>query len=251
MNWELVPWVGLVLMFAAVVQSAVGFAFALFAVPMMVALGVPLPQSVVMGSMCSMAMSATAAWHLRDHVPWRQIAPMACLTALTVPLGIWLQTLLVETSPARVKQVLGLILLGILLMQIAFRVKPREHVHWIWCVLAMFSCGTMGGLCGMGGPPVVLWVYAHNWSNERSRGTLLGTFAILGPSTMSMLAIQWREAVYPAFGFGLMLVPLSLVGVFFGLRIGRRISKLLLRRITMGLLAVIAVLALISPYVTG
>lgn len=61
--------IGVVLLIAAVGQSAVGFGFALFATPALVWLGVDLPHAIALVSTCSMIQSAMGARELRASVP--------------------------------------------------------------------------------------------------------------------------------------------------------------------------------------
>ena len=47
--------------------------------------------------------------------------------------------------------------------------------------LTFTGSGVLAGLCGMGGPPLVLWAMAHDWPTQRIRGFLFapGASAII------------------------------------------------------------------------
>jgi uncharacterized membrane protein YfcA len=154
---------------------------------------------------------------------------------------------LAEQDRSTVRRVFGAIVMLALLLQVALRVKPRDRLHPTAMVGAMLASGFMGGLSGMGGPPAVLWVMAHRWSNSESRATL---WAFFGGTTPVQLALLWREfgtPVVDAAGLGLAFIPATLVGLLPGLWIGHRISKPRLRTISTIILAVIALYALLAP----
>ena len=50
-------------------------------------------------------------------------------------------------SPARIKQVVG----GLMLAIIAFQLRPRERLHPAWAWLTFPLSGILQGLVGMGG----------------------------------------------------------------------------------------------------
>lgn len=245
-TWQIILML-VVLAGSAVVQGAVGFAFALLAVPVLVYLNMPLPQAVMTISVVSFSLSAAASWKLRRHVDWRTLCPTWAAILVGTPLGVWTQSQITLLSPQQVKQVIGGILLTILLVQWAWRVKPRHEVARPWAWLAMFGGGFMSGMVGMGGPPVVLWVMAHDWSSARSRGTMLATFAFYGVITQSNLFLKYGSTVWPAFALGWVFVPTTLLGTWLGLWIGHHIAPPLLRQLTFALLLVIALTAIITP----
>jgi len=67
---------------AGVLQSAVGFGFALLATPSLVWLGVPLHVAVSMVAGAVVVQSGVSAHHLRRHIPWRLVLAS---TAVRVP----------------------------------------------------------------------------------------------------------------------------------------------------------------------
>jgi hypothetical protein len=51
-----------------------------------------------------------------------------------------------------------------------------------------FAAAALGlaGICGMGGPPLVLWAMAHDWPADKVRAFLFACFAATGVSSNSV-----------------------------------------------------------------
>ena len=98
-----------------------------------------------------------------------------------MPVGVALMYAIFQLDVARTKQVVGVVLLIVLGLQTCCKVQPRPHIHWAWTVVAGSLSGLMAGLLGMGGPPLVLWLMAHDWPSLRQRTFLWLSFLLLVP----------------------------------------------------------------------
>ena len=103
----------------------------------------------------------------------------------------------------------------------------------------------------MGGPPLVLWIIAHAWSTERSRGTMWALFTGLFPVQFIVLYANFGPAVPVALGWGAALVPFTLLGIPPGLWIGRRMSTKVLHRVCCAMLLIVAMIAILQPWLRG
>ena len=101
----------------------------------------------------------------------------------------------------------------------------------------------------MGGPPLVLWVTAHDWTSKRMRGTLFTLFFLTTPAQLYFFAHRFGHELWQTAGLGLGLFPVVLLGTLPGLWIGSRFSSEVLRKLAFGLLAVIAIYAIVQPLV--
>lgn len=128
--------------------------------------------------------------------------------------------------------------------------QPRERVHALWGVLAVFLGGLVSGFVGMGGPFVVLWVMAHRWSNHKSRVTILAIIAAMVPFQVGFLTWQFGTQVLRFSALGLIFLPLVLASTAGGLWIGNRIPKARLRQMAMGLLFLIAAVSISQPWIS-
>ena len=80
--------VGILLWFSSMLQSAVGFAFGLFAVPMMLWLGLDPQEVVAIVLGAAFLQTASGVYHLRRHVPWRRIVLPFLSSAVTLPASL-------------------------------------------------------------------------------------------------------------------------------------------------------------------
>lgn len=236
-----------ILFFGAVVQGAAGFGLGLVAIPLLVLAGVGLPEAITL-AMVSAAIQT--GWNCYRHwtdVDWRGTVRLLIPRMIAMPLGVLTLTLLVEGGPDRVKQAIGVLLMVVVIVQWALKIKPRHHVGPGWTLTAGLLSGWMGGLAGMGGPPLVLWVMAHDWPAKRARAFLWAS--ILEATPMVILLMAWKFPAETGHGIvvGLIATPAALLGAVVGNRMGRRLSRQRLRQVTYIMLLLIAIAAIAGP----
>ena len=243
--------IAVILMLGIAVQAAVGFGAGLFAVPLLVWLGIPLPTSVGMLLSLVIVQTGTACWRHRDQLPWRAVLPMFISRGVGLPVGVLLMYLLTEMDPNRTKQVVGVVVLVALALQIGFRVKPKEQIHGGWTLLAGSLSGLMAGMIGMGGAPLVLWLMAHDWPATRQRVFLWLTFLLLVPVQACLLVLTFGQPLILALLLGLAMTPAGLAGAWLGGHIGRRLSRARLRVAMTWLLVAIALQSIVGPWLSS
>lgn len=241
---------GIVLLLGSMIQSAAGFAFGLFAIPLLLlATDIEPYAAIVTVSTCSLMQSIFGLTTVRKEIPWRAMLPLAIIAMLAQPLGVWVLYQARQLSPERIRQIFGCILLAALVVQGLLKPKPRDRVHPTWGWLAFGIGGFLSGLCGMGGPPMVLWLMAHTWSTKATRAALWLTFAFIGPTNLVYQSIQNGPEVWHWAGVAVLFLPIVLLGMPPGLWVGNRMPKERLRHMAFGLLTIIGVWAIVQPYV--
>lgn len=239
---------GVVMFVAGVVQAAVGFAGGLIAIPLFVLMGMKLPQAVMIALIGSFLQSVMGAYQLRHDIDPRTTIRPAILRLVTMPLGVYVLWEINQLAITYVKQFIGLVLLVIVLVQWLWKIEPRERLHPAWEYLALSLSGFMAGVCGMGGPAMILWVMAHNWSAKKSRAFMFFVFiAGLIPQGL-LLWYEFGEMVYRPALIGALGAVVTLLGTQIGLNIGHGFSKARLRTLVFSILIFIAVSAMLSPY---
>ena len=242
--------VSAILFFSSVIQGTVGFASGLFAIPLLLMAGMGLPESVMINLMASLVQSTTGAYQLRRKIdPRRTIRPIV-IRLLTMPIGIYAMERTESWRQSQVTQIIGIVLLATVLLQWAWRVKPRARLHWGWDYLAFSTSGFMAGFCGMGGPPMVLWVMAHNWPMNRARALLYFLFVTGMPPQAFIMWLMFGNKILGAMLLGLAALPALLAGLYLGLWFSRLMSDRVLRRLSWVMLVLIALSAIVMPYVT-
>jgi uncharacterized protein len=235
---------GVVMFVAGVVQAAVGFAGGLIAIPLFVLMGMKLPQAVMIALIGSFIQSVMGAYQLRHEIDPRTTIRPALLRLITMPLGMYVMWQLNQMALVYTKQAIGVVLLVIVSVQWLWNVEPRERLHPAWEYLALSVSGFMAGVCGMGGPAMILWVMAHNWSAKKSRAFM---FFVLVPQGL-LLWYEFGELIYMPALIGTLGFFITMIGTHLGLKIGHGFSKARLRSIVFSILIFIAVSAMLSPY---
>jgi uncharacterized membrane protein YfcA len=235
------------LMAGAAVQGTVGFGLGLVAIPLLVWAGLSLPTAIGVTLPVVLVQTSFNCWQCRRELPWREALPMFLLRAVSMPLGVWLLGEVAEFDAGRTKQMIGVFLLLVVGLQWWAQPMPRPRVPFFWTALAGSLSGFMAGTVGMGGPPVSLWVLAHDWSPARQRAFLWLTFLLIMPLQAGLLIGRFGQPLVTAIGLGIAFTPSTLCGAWLGGYFGSLLSKSRLRQAIQCLLLVIAIRSLIAP----
>src|SRR5688572_28738143 len=154
--------ISLILFASSILQGAVGFASGLFGIPLLMLTGISLPDAVAISLVASAIQNCIAAWQLRREIDVRRTLVPITIRLATLPLGVWALYAIGQENKDLASQIVGLIVLAIVGVQLAFRVQPQASLHPAWEWLAFGMGGFLLGLCGMGGPAMALWVLAHD-----------------------------------------------------------------------------------------
>tara|TARA_B100000809_G_scaffold250763_1_gene283568 strand:+ start:1354 stop:2103 length:750 start_codon:yes stop_codon:yes gene_type:complete len=238
--------VGIVLFLSSVAQSAIGFGYAVYSTPLLLLLGLPLPQVIALVATGSLVQSSIGLISLRADAPWRDIC-IACVVRLfAIMAGIFVLTRFVTLDHNIINASIGTGVCLIVIIQVASRPVPKKRVHGAWSALAFVSSGFLAGLCGMGGPALVLWLAAHDWSTRKSRSFLFGNFACTIPIQLAILSVAFGPDILRAAAIGLAYAPLVYAGTRIGLPLGNRLTNTTLRTISYAVLFLIGLSTLIS-----
>lgn len=242
--------VSLILFFSSIVQGAVGFAAGLFGIPLLMLTGMSLPDAVAISIVASAVQNLVAAWQLRREIDFRLALRPSLIRLATLPLGAWALSLLGPDNKDLASQAVGVIVLAIVATQSLLRVEPQEKLHPAWEWIAFSLGGLLLGLCGMGGPPMVLWVMAHNWPMNRARAFLYYLFVTGMPPQALVMWLMFGNQILGAMLLGLATLPALLAGLYLGLWLSRLMSDRVLRIVSWAMLVVIAISAILMPYLT-
>lgn len=232
----------------SIIQSAVGFASGLLGIPLMVLSGFSLPEATTINIVATSVQNTLGAFQLREELAWRDLWMPMTVRWSAIPLGVIALGYLDGYDQALVKQVIGGLLLGVVLILWVSRSEPRERLALPWQLLAFSASGFLMGFAAMGGGPIVLYVNSVHWSAARSRAFLFFLSASSVPIVVAMLAARFGASLASPTIAALIVLPLVMFGMNFGFRLGKRIDKPLFRQITFVLLILIGTGALASPW---
>jgi uncharacterized membrane protein YfcA len=241
---------GAVVFFAAAAQSAVGFGYALFATPLLLWVGLPLPSVIALVASCSALQAMIGAHRFRGVLPWRLSVTATAVRLVSLVVGLFMLKHLVALEPSRIRAAIGCVLCILVVIQICWKPRQTANMHWGWGGVAFLGSGFLAGICGMGGPPLVLWAMAHDWSTQKTRGFLFAVFATTLPVQIVLLTLTFGRAILWSVVVGMALLPLVYLGSHFGLTAGNRMSKERLKSAAYTLLIVIGASA-VFPMITA
>lgn len=244
---EQVPAIALIALLGALLQGALGFGIALFALPLMVWVDVPLPVAIAVVHTTSVGQMGWGCWKYREHILWKPAAGVNLGRLATLPLGVLTLAYLVSLGTGPVKLVVGVALLLAVVIRTAVRVQPREKVRWWWAALAGTTSGYLGGVVGMSGPPIVLWVTAHNWSTDKTRAMMWSSMLPVTPVIVALMMYKFGMPVVYGTLLGLALLPLTVMGAMVGTDLGAKLSAHRLRGAALVVLTIIALASVIEP----
>lgn len=234
--------------FASAVQSALGFGLGMVAIPLLVWLKVPLSTAIALMVGLVGVHTVYNLYGSREHIEW----PLAWrLTVVRWPLiatGIFIMGWFSDHHRDHVEQLVGGCLILVLVMRQLLRPKPREQVPASWGVAAGASSGLLAGLVGMGGPPLVLYALCRTWSKESFRVFLWTQFLLGMPVNMAVLLWRFGSDAGQAILLGILGAPFVGLGSQLGSYVARRLSLTMLHRLALGMLYLIAITSLLSPY---
>jgi uncharacterized membrane protein YfcA len=238
----------MILFGSSMVQAIIGFAFNLIAIPLLIWAGFSLAESVAMTSIPIFIQLALSSWRLREHIIWHDLRIPILIRFITLPLGIMMLYTINSLDPSRIKQFVGIVLLLIVLTQYFINFKPKEHISRLWDIIAFGISGIMLGMIGMGGPPVVVWLMAHDWEPKRIRAFVSFLFLIAAPVQIVLLYWKLGSEAGEGFVWGLASLPLIVIATLTGIHIGNRLDKDSLRQTVNIFLLLIAFVSIVSPY---
>lgn len=248
--WALIT-LALILSFGIFVQSAAGFAAGLITIPALLWCGFSIPEAQISLLVATIPQNIWGVYHFRDQIRVRDVGIPALLRVLFLPIGMGLLVSLEKLPTGMIRQVVGGVVLVVTLMIVWFRPRPRESLHPSWALLSFSVSGFLQGLVGMGGPAMVLWVQAHDWDTKRARGFLFTMYLIsLGPA-IGFLAVFFGDRILLPGLTAALTIPLLLWVTSLGLRAGTWLGRHRLRRLTLGLLLLLGLAGLASPWLSS
>lgn len=175
-----------------------------------------------------------------NDVDWRRLWRLLAGTAVGTPLGV-LALGVVEADTARILVALYVIAISMALLR-GWRLD--RPVGDAGMVVLGFVCGFVTGLIAMGGLIVAAFLTADGTKPQVMRATLIAYFLPLGLLAIGLFALR---GFYSQDGLRVVLfaVPIFAAGVWLGGRHFLSASPEQFRRLTLGLLIVLAVAALL------
>lgn len=175
----------LIIFIAGFFQSAAGFGFALFAVP--VGAMIVTPRDIVVSVfLTSCVISLVLTRTQREHIVWPEAKRLSAGAVLAMPFGVWL---LQAGSASMLRLMLGISTTAAALWSLGMTRRLRRP----WTDSTLFG-GFVGAVSGVlntslatNGPPLVIYLQGRQLTPEQFRATISLVFSISNAVGLVML----------------------------------------------------------------
>ncbi|MEO1527239.1 MAG: sulfite exporter TauE/SafE family protein [Planctomycetota bacterium] len=248
---ELVPWIAVatILSLGIFVQAAAGFAAGMLIIPTMLWMGYPIPEASMALLIATVPQNLFGVYSLRDSIEPKRLVWPGLGRVSFLPIGVLVLIWVEQNFPVmRIRQFVGGVVLAVTIATIVYQPSPRAKLHPGWAMLAFPVSGFLQGLVGMGGPAMVFWVTALDWDTRRIRGFLFGMYTISLIPAFLCLYFSFGSRIFDSAIMAALSIPSLLLATWLGLKFGNWLGRERLRRITLGLLLLMGIVGLASPW---
>lgn len=167
---------------ASFIQRTVGFGFGIFIMTSLPFLMPSYGEAVTLSGLLSLTSASVVMVKYLKYVNWKRLLPIVAAFVLFSTLAIYM---LDKIEGNTMRRVLGILLVVISLYFSFFKEKIQKLVKPTrgWQLGTGTASGIMGGLFGMHGPPVVLYLIASEPDKDHYMG-MIQTYAVITNITM-------------------------------------------------------------------
>lgn len=224
----------LIILLGAVTQGLSGFGFALLSVPLL-SLFLDIKSALPLGALCQLVINVLLFFKIKKYIVYKEIRPLMMGAFLGIPVGtIFLR----HAAPGMVKVILALIVLLFALFSLAGKIKPRG-LNAIWGYFYGIIAGILGGAFNTNGPPVLIYSFLKGWDKNEMKASLVGFFTFTSIILVPSYAISGLITKGVLIEF-LYLIPVIVVGIYFGHYLFDRISARIYNKVIIYSLIVIS-----------
>lgn len=241
-------WSCLIVAAAAFVQATVGFAAAMFGLPLLMWVGNDFVESQVLLVTAMLPQNLFSLWRLRRNIDLREVALPVVLRTVAMPIGIVGLAIVMTWPQGSIQQLVGALILLALGVQTLVGAQWRSARHPVWMALVFGGSGVLQGLSGMSAPPMVLWVHAQRYSHDRARAFLFAIYCCNFAPQILLLWWKFGNAVFHSMAIALLALPGVLLSATLGLRLGSRLGERWMRPAIFALLLWIGLSSLLQPW---
>jgi hypothetical protein len=222
----------LLIVFAtSIVQSLVGFGFALLAVPLMIIV-IDLQSAVIVSSIVGSLSNLLQCWQLRRDIDRVLAKRFLLATVLGAPIGL---VLFIYANQSALKIVLGVsILFGVAVLS---RGMELQHVSsWLDWLMGAIS-GVLLMATSTNGPPLVFVLQARKVAPTTFRATLNLVFLVSGAFGLAMFGFAC-EIVVDDVKLAVAAFPAMVIGISIGTVLRKFAPQEIFKKLVLVLLTV-------------
>lgn len=215
----------MIVFFAGFTQSVAGFGFAMVAMPLLHAVGVPLGIAAPLIALLGLTNRPILIFRYRADLKLEEIWRLSLSAVMMIPIGVWLQG---RVSEDLVSGILGVIIITYALVSLwELHISPMNNHLWEWG-LGLVS-GLLGGAYNISGPTAVVYAVGRRWQPQQFKANLQ-TFALvisIFVTVSHLVADNYNAAILQNY---FLMLPMMLLGIYLGFQLDSRIPPMLFRK---------------------
>ena len=225
---------------AGIVRGLSGFGSALIIVPILnIFFGpaVSVPTLMLFDPLLTLPLVPAAF----RRCQWREVLPIATAAMLAAPLGALALVLVDGTLLRRVTALVIIVFVAVVAR--GWRYRGRGNTPLNLAIGA--SAGAMAGAIGISGPPVILFWLGGAADATTVRANVIAFFALVA---LAAIATFWANDLFTreVVTMAIVLAPVYGVSLWLGARAFTLVSERSFRMVSLGLIALIALVSLIA-----
>ena len=250
--WAEIILSSIILSVASAIQGVVGFGLALFSVPLLVLIGVPLLPAIFLVMVVSCVSALLGVRRLRGDLQPKLAVQASLARVLGVFPGYLAALLTAGSSPANMKAAMGFAI-GLGVMAQARKLFGRgpnlpegTEPNGKLAPYAFLSSGFLTGWLGMGGPPLVFWLLTGRQDARKTRAFLYSVYVLTIPFQLALMTYHCPSTMWRALPILLLALPASLTTTSYFLKWGDRLEVAKLQKLSLGLLTLLSAKAFLD-----
>ena len=182
---------------ASFIQRTIGFGFGIFIMTALPFLMPSYAEAVTLSGLLSLTSATVVMIQYVKFVTWRRLLPMIGAFVVFSTAAIFM---LDRIEGPAMRQILGIMLIFLSFYFSFFKERLQKFIRPTkrWLLGTGSVSGVMGGLFGMHGPPVVLYLVVSEPSKDHYMG-MIQTYAVITNITM-LIVRAWNGYVTPTVG---------------------------------------------------
>lgn len=233
-----------IVFFASFIHGVVVFAFAIILSPMLLLI-LP-PKLVVILAVILLSFvnifNILMAPYLFRKLEWKRIILLLVGSLLGIPIGT---SIIKVVAPSTLKVMMGVIIaLFAVVLSRGFYLPPMRR-NWFLGAIAGFLSGVLTTSTGLGGPPIVLFLYSQNLRKEVIYSNQIIFFVFIAFFSLASFWVEGlisKEIITIAISF----LPAEIAGLYLGIEIFKRIKVTFFRQCAVALIMVTSIFAILS-----
>lgn len=182
---------------ASFIQRTIGFGFGIFIMTVLPFLMPSYGEAVTLSGLLSLTSATVVMIKYVKYVNWKRFLPIVATFVIFSTIAIFLLHR-IEGRPMRIILGIMLIIISIYFSFLKDRLQKLIRPTKSWLLGTGTVSGVMGGLFGMPGPPVVLYLIVSEPNKNNYMG-MIQTYAVVTNLTM-LMARAYNGYVTPAVG---------------------------------------------------